>query len=322
VIAATTFASDNWVTEQTVAERGNLAALDAWIEPPPPLHGFDAAVQVEHISVGPLPPPTTEQEVAKLVDAFNAARRSEDDKGMADAIAEQTVLYRDLSAPAWDLTWRVVERERRWPEEPRFVQRRWDADIDAYSRHMEWMDGPSGGRRRTRQTVPQAIRTRDQAEEAKSLLEAEQALSDPIRIIPYLLDHRAIEGTVTSYDDSNREIKPGNQRASKVPVLVLRTPRPCLLPVGKELWWTDRPDRVRAVVHSVAADPDGTGSLVELKVMQNIEDARALGSVTRPVCFSQLTTKTHWAGVLPDHIPWTHRIVEDEADGASLEEAG
>jgi hypothetical protein len=168
----------------------------------------------------------------------------------------------------------------------------------------------------------QAIRTRDVAEEMRAIVEAEHAVGDPVRIIPYLLDHRAIEGVVVRYDEANREIKSGNQRASKVPVLTLRTTRPCLLPAGKELWWTDLPDRVSAVVHSVAPDPDGSGSLVELKVMQNVKDALTLASATQPVCFSQLTTKTHWAGPLPDDIPWTHHIAEEGVDDASLEETG
>jgi hypothetical protein len=320
VLAATSFAGDNWMTEQTVAERGNLAALDAWIEPPHGMHGFEAASHVEEVSVGPLPPPLVEDEVARLIDSFNEARRAENRPAMTRAVEEQRSLYREQSEPAWNLTWRVMARERAWPEESRFVPRRWHADIDAYSGHMAWMDGPTGGRRRTRQTVRQAIRARAQAEETQALLEAQEAVSDPIRMIPYLLDHKALEGTVVGYDEDHLEVKAGNKRASKVPIAELRTTRPCLIPVGKELWWTEHPDRVCLAVHSVVQDPDGPGSIVELKVMEHLKDARGLPSAPQPVCLSQLTTATRWSGPLPDRIPWTHRGPDPDEVAGSLEE--
>jgi hypothetical protein len=307
ILSATTLAAENWQTEQTVAERANLAALDAWIEPPTGRHGFDAAFDVETTSVGPLPPPSVEQKVARLIDEFNEARRSDNGAGMSVALEGQRSLYHGQSAPAWDLTWRVMERERRWPAEPRFITRRMGADLKAYADHMEWMAGPLDGRRRTRLTFRQAIRVREDAEEAKSLLEAEEAISDPIRMIPYLLDHKALEGVVISYDHDLFEVKPGNKRATRVPALTIKTDRKCLAPVGKELWWTERPDRVRVVVVSAKDDSAGPGSLVTLKVMEQLEDALLLQKAKGPVCFSQLKTKTRWRGSLPSGVPWTHQ---------------
>lgn len=319
VISATRLAADNWLTEQTVAERANLAAIDAWIDPPLGVHGFDAARAVEDLSVGPLPPPATEDDVAKLIDAFNAARRAGDDASAERALLAQRHIYREHSTTAWELTWRVIEREKAWPEEPRFVSRRWRFDIEAYSAHMTWLEGPAGGRRRARQTVRQAIRSRDQAEQAKARALAEEAVSDPIRMIPYLLDHRAVEGDVVAYDGDHSEVKPGNKRASRVPLITLHSPRRCLIPRGKDLWWTDEPDRVRVVVDSVVAEPAGPGSVLTLKVMEHLDDAARLATAQRPVCFSQLTTREAWSGRLPTQVPWTHRASTEDSP-ASLED--
>jgi hypothetical protein len=321
VIAAATIAGENWVTEQTVAERANLMAIDAWIDPPGGLHGFDAAVAVEDLSAGPLPSPVTEHDVADLIESFNEARRSDDRARMQRVLHDQRALYEDLTEPVWSTTWRTIERERLWPEEPRFVGRRWAADREAYSQHMAWLLGPAEGRRRTRQTVRQAIRTRAVAEQTKELVEAEEAISDPVRMIPYLLDHKAIEGTVVSYDGHNKEVKPGNVRATQVPILILRTERRCLVPRGKELWWALQPDRVRAAVHDVHPDPKGPGSIVTLKVMEHLADAAPLATTTDPVCFSQLSTKRPWSGSVPNQVPWTHRVPDLSGDGSLEVEA-
>ena len=170
VVAASSLAASNWVTEQTVGERANLMALDAWIDPPDGQHGFEAAIAVEHVSTGPLPPPATEQDVAGMIQTFNRGRRAENAAQMRHALEQQTELYRELTQRLGRHV--AGHRARRdWPEEPRFVARRWQSDIDAYSQHMSWLSGPTEGRRRTRQTVRQAISTRTQAEQSKALVE-------------------------------------------------------------------------------------------------------------------------------------------------------
>lgn len=320
IVSATGLAGANWMTEQTPTERANLAALDAWIDPPADVHGFDAASAAEGTPVGPLPLPEVEKRVDRLMGTFNDARRSGPDSEQRKRLSELGDLYEMLSQPAWELTWRVIERERSWREDERFLPRRWFADVDAYSRHLEWMNGPNGGRRRTRQTVVQAIRSRRKAEEAKGLVEAEEAITDPIRMIPYLLDHKAVEGRLVRYDAGHREIKEGNKRPSTVPIVHIRTDRPCLMPLGKKLWWTEAPDKVLAVVHELRRDVAGPGSIVALKIAQNLKEAGAMATTSGTVCFSQLTTKIHWAGSASETIPWTHRTVEHPAAAHDIEE--
>ena len=54
----------------------------------------------------------------------------------------------------------------------------------------------TGGHRRTRQTSRQAAMTLRHLEDAEARLLAEEACDDPIRMIPYILDHKAVEGRV------------------------------------------------------------------------------------------------------------------------------
>jgi hypothetical protein len=58
---------------------------------------------------------------------------------------------------------------------------------------------------------------------ASSVLEAEEAIGDPLKMIPLLLDHAAIEGEVVAADWHNTEIKGGNKIQSAVPLITIRT---------------------------------------------------------------------------------------------------
>ena len=300
-------------------ERGNLAAVDAWIEPPAGVDGFDAASLAEDLPAGPIPSPAWERdEVAPLVESFDEARNEGDDAA-DDTLAALAVAYRDVTEPVWDLLWRVVDRERAIEEEPRFVGRRLLADAHEYSRHMSWLTGPAEGRRRTRNTTRQAIWLRSAAEEARQLVDAEEAASDPLRLVPLLLDHKAVAGVVVELDGDNREIKPGNVRASAVPILTLRTDRRSLIPAKRSLWWIDDL-RVQVAVDDVEDDPTGDGSLVVLKVTGGVTHAAPLAGVSR-AAFSPLSTDTFGYSPLPATDPFTHVLSTlDEGAPAHLEE--
>src|SRR5205823_5925223 len=111
--------------------------------------------------------------------------------------------YRPLLFRTWDLLWRCRDREMTYPESPSVV-RRWDEDRRAYTAHMDWM--AKSGLRRTRQTPRQAILTVRNLEEAKGRLEAEEACDDPLRMIPYLLENKAVRGRVVRVDREHREM--------------------------------------------------------------------------------------------------------------------
>jgi hypothetical protein len=321
ILDMTTLVTDSWVTAQTVMERANLAAVDAWIAPPSG-DGFKAATMAERVSAGPIPSPDVERDIADLMEELNEARKASKGPAEAQARARITAMYRDLVDPAWALLWRARDREARWPEEPLYTPRRVVEDIEQYSNHMNWMDGPVGGRRRTRDSVRGAIIARQRSETAVTQVAAEEACTDPIRMIGYLLDHKAVEGKVDPFDFDHREIKPGNQKATNVPRIRLTTAWPSMVPIGKELWWTEEPARVRVVVESVTPDRRGPGSILVLKVMEGVSAAQPLRA-TATATFSILTTDTYGGyRKLPTDDPFTHVSEQLDATTDHIEPEG
>ena len=73
---------------------------------------------------------------------------------MTPLLGDLRAHYDGLIDATWALTRRCVDRERGWAEAPS-VERRFTVDCDEYTRHMAWMNHPSGGRRRARMTARQ-----------------------------------------------------------------------------------------------------------------------------------------------------------------------
>src|SRR5262249_10225273 len=144
---------------------------------------------------------------------------------------------RPLVEFTWELLWRCQDREAAFVE-ARSVARRWDTDRDAYTRHVDWL--AQVGLRRTRQTPRQAALTMHELEEAGRLVEAEEACDDPLRMIPSLLQNKAVRGRVIRINPDHREL--AERRLVRRPLVTLHTPDPCVMPAGKELWWTGQPD--------------------------------------------------------------------------------
>lgn len=188
-----------------------------------------------------------------------------------------------------------------------------DADRVAYSEHMAWMDGPASGRRRVRETHVQAFRSLRAGENAAALVEAQEVVSDPLRLIPSLVTHQALEGPVVSVDRARKVVKPGKKNRSAAPLVTLRTTFPCLMAEGKELWWAAEPGKVRASVRQIVAD--GAGSLASLEVT---EGANALldrlldGDVATFSVHSTKLFERH--GAYPSQ-PFTHTAAPGSQDG-------
>jgi hypothetical protein len=74
LISLTGLLNAHWATPQSPLERQSLAALDAYIDPPPGEHGFDAAARAELRPVGPLPDGDDDEQLGPLVERFNERR--------------------------------------------------------------------------------------------------------------------------------------------------------------------------------------------------------------------------------------------------------
>lgn len=301
-----TMAAQGWSTPQTDEARAHLAALDAWIDPPDAVHAYRAARDAARQDVGPLTMPETERELEPLVTAYDEARKA-GRSGAATAVKQRLQReYRRLLDRAWELMWRVRDREETHPLEARFAQARWAQDADIYSNHMAWMDGPAQGRRRTRMTPRQAIRTRYELEERTTRVTAEMIVADPLLQIDELLDGRGIEATVVAADHNRRVVKPGNTRRSLEPELTLRTDVPSLVPAGETLYWTEDP-RVAVRLDTVA--PNGDGSVITGRVSGGARFAQALRrGVTMTLTVHNLDS--HGYRQLPRTDPFTHAVAD------------
>jgi hypothetical protein len=290
-------------------ERQSLAALDAYIDPPAGEHGFEAAARAEERPVGPVPDGDGDERLHPLVERFNALRA-----GRTDAAVVRPLLgpieahYRPLVLHTWELLWRCRDREAACAE-ARSVARRWDEDRDAYTRHMDWM--ARSGLRRTRQTPRQAAMTLRNLEEAQRRLQAEEACDDPLRMVAYLLQNKAVRGRVVAVDPDYRE------RASRAmvrrPLVTLLSPDPCLIPPGRELWWAEQPAGREFVVHDVQPAAGG-GSRITLKRMTS-RDSTGLPAVGDEACFSVHNTGDGYFIQLPRTDPWTHQPARPAAAG-------
>jgi hypothetical protein len=300
MVSLTDLLNAHWVTPQSPLERESLAALDAFIDPPPGMHGFNAALEAELRPVGPIPDAESDHALLPLLEHFNKIRG----KSTAPAVVRPLLHpieahYRPLVEQTWELLWRCRNREESLPE-AKSVGRRWNDDVAAHRWHLDWL--AKVGLRRTRQSPRQAAMTLRRLEDATRQLEAEEACDDPVRMIGYIVQNKAVRGKVVRTDCEHKERL---KRLVRRPLVILHSPDPCLMPVGKELYWEDWPNGRVFVVQSVEAAPSG-GSFVTLKLMTGDKDARMplLGAETS---FSVLEASSGWFVPMPETDPWTHR---------------
>lgn len=308
--------ADHWATPQTPFERASFAGLEAFVDPPRGMSGFEAAARAELLAIGPSPAGGDDEDLMPLVEVFNKTRDRRTEAGVVEPLLGRIKAhYEPLVRRTWALTWRALKRERGYTEAPS-VGRRWDEDRIAYTRQMNWV--AMDGRRRTRETTRQAIATMQRLEEERARVTAEEALDDPIRMIPFLLDGKAVEGRVVAVDPSYQEI--ANVKLVRRPLVTILSDAERALPNGKELWLTTDPDGTSWRVHEMRPAP-GAGSLVTMKLQSGAK--KTLPAVGASLCFS-----IHHFGWRPNkrlatEPPWPLRPSADavpqsiEADGGA-----
>lgn len=316
VLVATDLLNAHWQTAMSSYETASLAALNAWIDPPAGVHGFDAAVAAEKVKVGPRPDRTIGEDVQRLMKVFNAARAGKVDPAVIGPLRKPlTNYYGTLLTAPWGLMWQVINRERLVPEAPS-VQKREFEDRVAYASQLSWMNGPAKGLRRTRQTARNAALSLSRMEAAQNLLAAEEAIDDPIRMASIVLAGNAISGQVVGCEAGRRE-RVGGQNVLR-PRVTIKSDEPCMMPVGKQLWWTLAADKAEWEISSVANEKGG-GSVVSVILQTNRSLPAGLPSMGKRACFSELNTREPYELHLPDKIPWTHQNKLDQAKDSDLE---
>jgi hypothetical protein len=315
ISSATDLLATHYATAMSSYEVGSLAALDAWIDPGRGRHGFLAAESAERQAVGPTPDPVDGERVYELMMRFNEARAgSKDASVLAKHIGPLRALYADLVEDTWQLIWRTIDRERSLPEAAS-VARRAREDRIAYASHMSWLTGPAEGRRKARLTARLAAMRLNELERSHATVLAEEAIDDPLRMVPVLLAGQAIAGEVLQCDETRRELI--NNRYCKRPSVVLRTNEPCVVPLGTELWWTASPAGREWIVAEVKAV--GASAKVTLILQTNRAQDAGLPRIGQRACFSQLNTLGAYEVHLPRETPWTHKPKEPPPRETDLE---
>lgn len=314
VVVLTELLRNHWISELSALEAQHLPAMDAMIDPPKGMTGHAAAFEAEREDeIGPLPNDVDDTAVSELLDVFNRARgRQTDLETVGPLLGPIEAHYRRLVGRGWPLMWKVLERERAYEPSPG-VARRWKDDVDALASHLVWVV-ENGGRYRTQHSYKQAAHMIRNWEEAARLLEAEVAVDDPLKMLPYLLRNEAVRGTVVAVDANNREVL--KVRPVVVPIVTLQTPLPCSVAVGTELYWTGSTRGPSFVVTSVA--PSRDGSRVVLKRTAGSRTA-GLPEEGGTATFSVLHTQASPPLMLPKPAPWTHVAASERSN--SIEDA-
>ncbi|EQD40424.1 hypothetical protein B1A_16446, partial [mine drainage metagenome] len=187
VLPCTEFLNAHWVSAMSALECESLFALEAWIDPPARMRGFEAAVDAERFSAGPQPKPEDAQRIARLYGALEAARKgaAEEDAAVCEARAAIEGCFSDLTAPVWALLLGIVRREREVAGAAH-LPRRIEWDRIAYGLHQERLDKMLANPRGIGflEGARGAALRRDELERAGALLEVEEAIDDPLKMLP------------------------------------------------------------------------------------------------------------------------------------------
>lgn len=298
MVSLTDLINEHWAIELSGEESQSLPVLDAYLNPPPGSTGFAVVESLEQSqlhTIGPHPTSLEDDPLQALLDQFKQVRQQ---APISLALPPIAAHYRPLLERTWELNWRCFHREDQRPP-ARYVDRRWQEDVRYYQQQVKHL--MDGGRIRTRPTVKAAASDLNRRESALQQLVTEEALSDPLRMLPHLLKHEAVLGLVESLDLSY--IPAGQNK--RQPRLVLVSPDPCLIPLGTQLWWTEAPTGLPWLLDEILTTAPGLPHRLVF-LHQNNQSTFRRPIPGQTACFSVLTHKSPYQMQLPQQTPWTH----------------
>jgi len=313
-LAMTESLSQHFVTGQSALEDENLATLLAWIDgvAGDPLDALEA---LEQRAYGPVPDPRWEARLEPFVKAYTEALRADDAQKAQLAFDHVDDEVRSALAVAYEATHQAIEILR-GIEPANGATKRWGTDV------REWGDHA----RRCVEGIPRFARRHDPLRAARTLqrwssaaetLESEQAFDDPLVMARLDAEGRCLTGIVVGIDATNKEVKPGNQRRTAVPLIEVSMTAPTRLLEGEAVRWT-LDQRVKGQIRRIDL------SSVTIAVMGGVkalgESGLSSGSEAMFVGLNPWGGRDPWA---PDDVPWTHsettsELAEELGDGAAL----
>jgi hypothetical protein len=236
LLPMTSALAGHWATGQSATEDQNLAALLAWIAPPPGKSALEAARDAEDPAQWPPAGPATDPgfDSGVLGGLVAAIREASAPGGGAASWRHRGALEAALLsqlAPTWRLMWRGVDLLRSLPAGAH-VARRWESDRRAFTSQVAWIrDG--GAPQARRDSAVAAARRLDRMERELQQVAVQMAYDDPLVMAEYRMTGQAFKGTVV-YADPGRTVGEGRSRTLR-PVIVVETSDPLAVEDGGEV---------------------------------------------------------------------------------------
>jgi hypothetical protein len=308
-VAATELLTRHFATGQSALEDENLATLLAWIENEPG-SGLTriSEIERERAPFGPVADPKLDQKLEPHVQGFGRAVRANNGTAADHHRKQVEKLVGEPLAEAYRATHRALQILREIPPAPG-VQERWEGDV------RQW----SGYARRCAKGLPRFKRRHDALRAARLLetwsrageeLAMREAYDDPLIMAEHDAAGLCLSGSVVSIDLDHVEVKPGNKRATLVPLLRILTASEPQLLAGDDVCWADD-RRVQCEIRSI--DQRGGTWEVELAVLQNHKGGERLPSRHSQALFVALRGFGGPPPASPTEVPWTHRPAAAES---------
>jgi len=300
------FVNDHWAFPLSSDDIQLLSTLDAYIEPSMPGDGFATVEELERNDqafIGPHPTVIEDRPLQPLLKNFNNLRGGETDlAAIAHLLEPIEDHYQPLLRQTWDVCCRCVLRECQYPE-AQYVEERWAEDCRYYRDKLAYIQ--IGGRFSARTRPKAAAGEFISKEAALEQLQAQEAIADPLKMMPFFAKDQAVLGQVVSLDLEHREAVNGYNR--RRPRLVLALNDICRMPPGTKLWWTGYPQGNAWDLREIIS-PTSTGELYRFVLVHENQNPDApRPEVGQNAIFSVLNLENQYRMRLPQDTPWTHQ---------------
>jgi hypothetical protein len=322
LVAMTEALARHWATGQSALEDANLAALMAWIDPPPGRSGAEAARLAEDPTRWPPAGPTTDPDfdtrvlapAIRAYDEAGAQSAATTGGGREDpqvAVAEGAVaeVLRGQLEPTWRLMWRAVDLLRALPPGAS-VARRWEQDRARFSSYFAYLAAEDGGLPQARRDgAVAAARRLAVLERELAGYEADQAFDDPLVLANQRVSGEAFVGQVVGVEGDRRVANSRGTLVTRPLVEVLTVDPVRLAPHAK----VESPARRGQLGEIVGVRPAADGLLVTLELSGGMGRSKVPPPGSVPVegealsYTSRLSDGMFSAGLpAPEDTPWTH----------------
>jgi hypothetical protein len=301
----------HWATGQSAAEDGNLAALLAWIDPPPGVTGAAAARAAEDPvtwpPAGPATHPDFDNEILDgCLAAVRAATAAGDEAALDRAQAAMGAALRTQLAPAWSLMWRGVELLRTLPEAA-YLAKRWESDRWYFTSYVRWL-ADDGAPQARRDSAVNAARRLNSLERGQQEIEVKSAFDDPLLMAEQRMSGEAFAGVVVEAQP-DRVDDSGKRRVLR-PRVTVATADDVLVEPRAKLKSAARPGQSAVVVGVTRI---GERTMVRLELSGGMGSSLTARPGTVPaldevLCYTTRSEDFRPGAKWPDaaDTPWTH----------------